>query len=41
VFPADAALRASAVSLSLVRLSIGLEDADILIADIDQALARV
>ncbi|MEO7935472.1 MAG: PLP-dependent transferase, partial [Dokdonella sp.] len=41
VFPADAPLRATAIPLSLVRLSIGLEDADDLIADLDQALAQV
>jgi cystathionine beta-lyase/cystathionine gamma-synthase len=41
VFPVDAPLRTSVISLSLVRLSIGLEDADILIEDIGQALARV
>ncbi len=42
VFPANAALQpASGLPLSLVRLSIGLEDADVLIADLDQALARI
>jgi cystathionine beta-lyase/cystathionine gamma-synthase len=41
VFPVDAPLRTSVISLSLVRLSIGLEDADILIEDIAQALAQV
>ncbi|HEY0180907.1 MAG TPA: PLP-dependent transferase, partial [Dokdonella sp.] len=42
VFPADAPLRSgSGVPLSLVRLSIGLEDADVLIADLDAALARL
>lgn len=40
VFPRDAALRpAGGLPLSLVRLSIGLEDADLLIADLAQALA--
>ena len=42
VFPADAPLRATAgLPLSLVRLSIGLEDAEVLIADLEQALARL
>lgn len=42
VFPADAPLRATAgLPLSLVRLSIGLEDADVLIEDLGQALARL
>lgn len=42
VFPADAALRpAAGLSLGLVRLSIGLEEADVLIADLDQALAAI
>ena len=42
VFPPDAPLRATAaLPLSLVRLSIGLEDADVLIEDLDQALARL
>jgi len=42
VFPASAALRpASGLPLSLVRLSIGLEDADVLIADLEQAFARI
>ena len=41
VFPPDAPLQATPIPLSLVRLSIGLEDADVLIADIEQALARV
>ena len=40
VFPADSPLRpAGGVPLSLVRLSIGLEAADLLIADLAQALA--
>jgi cystathionine beta-lyase/cystathionine gamma-synthase len=41
VFPVDAPIRTSVIPLSLVRLSIGLEDADILIEDIGQALAGV
>lgn len=42
VFPPDAPLRATAgLPLSLVRLSIGLEDADVLIEDLGQALARL
>ncbi|MBL0163947.1 MAG: aminotransferase class I/II-fold pyridoxal phosphate-dependent enzyme [Xanthomonadales bacterium] len=41
VFPPDAPLRATPVALSLVRLSIGLEDPDVLIADLEQALAMV
>ncbi|MBK6377260.1 MAG: PLP-dependent transferase [Xanthomonadales bacterium] len=41
VFPAGATVRVTPIPLSLVRLSIGLEDADDLIADLDQALARV
>lgn len=41
VFPAGAPVRATPIPLSLVRLSIGLEDADDLIADLDQALAQV
>ena len=41
VFPPDAPVRAGPLPLSLVRLSMGLEDADILIADIEQALAQV
>jgi cystathionine beta-lyase/cystathionine gamma-synthase len=42
VFPPDAPLRATAgLSLSLVRLSIGLEDADVLIEDLGQALDRL
>lgn len=41
VFPPDSPMRATAIPLSLVRLSIGLEDADDLIADLDQALAQV
>lgn len=40
VFPADSPLRpAGGVPLSLVRLSIGLEAADLLVADLAQALA--
>lgn len=43
VFPAVMPLRAASggVPLSLVRLSIGLEDPAALIADLDQALARI
>ena len=41
VFPPHAPIRTTAIPLSLVRLSIGLEDADDLIADLDQALAQV
>ncbi len=41
VFPADAPIRDAAIPLSLVRLSIGLEDAEDLIADLDQALAQI
>ncbi len=41
VFPPDAPVRASPLPLSLVRLSIGLEEADVLIEDIAQALAEV
>lgn len=41
VFPPDAPLRATQIPLSLVRLSIGLEEPDVLIEDIDQALAEV
>ncbi len=42
VFPADAPLRAAGTSsLALVRLSIGLEEPAVLIADLDQALARL
>jgi cystathionine beta-lyase/cystathionine gamma-synthase len=41
VFPADAPLRTTAVPLSLVRLSIGLEEADVLIDDLQRALALV
>ncbi|HET9031725.1 MAG TPA: aminotransferase class I/II-fold pyridoxal phosphate-dependent enzyme [Dokdonella sp.] len=41
VFPPDAPLRATGIPLSLVRLSIGLEEADVLIEDIAQALAQV
>ncbi|MEZ5463377.1 PLP-dependent aspartate aminotransferase family protein [Dokdonella sp.] len=42
VFPPNAPLHsASPVSLDLVRLSVGLEEADVLIADLDQALSRI
>jgi cystathionine beta-lyase/cystathionine gamma-synthase len=42
VFPADAPMHpAQGLSLNLVRLSIGLEDANVLIADLDSALARL
>jgi cystathionine beta-lyase/cystathionine gamma-synthase len=42
VYPADAALEpAGSLPLSLVRLSIGLEEADVLIADLEQAFAQV
>lgn len=42
VFPPSASLRpAKGLPLTLVRLSIGLEDAEVLIADIEQALARI
>jgi cystathionine beta-lyase/cystathionine gamma-synthase len=42
VFPANAPLRPPAgLPLSLVRLSIGLEDASVLIADLERALARL
>jgi cystathionine beta-lyase/cystathionine gamma-synthase len=43
VFPADTPLRSLSGStpLSLVRLSIGLEDPELLIADLEQALARI
>ena len=42
VFPADTPMRSpSTLPLSLVRLSIGLEDADVLIADLEQALAAI
>ena len=42
VFPPDAPLRASpGLPLSLVRLSIGLEEADVLIEDLGQALSRL
>jgi len=42
VFPAQAPLRPPAgLPLSLVRLSIGLEDAGVLIADLERALARL
>lgn len=42
VFPASASLRpAGGMSLSLVRLSIGLEEPEVLIADLQQALATI
>ncbi len=42
VFPPNAPIRgAASMPLSLVRLSIGLEEADVLIADLEQALAAV
>jgi cystathionine beta-lyase/cystathionine gamma-synthase len=42
VYPADAPLRpAGALPLSLVRLSIGLEEPEVLIADLEQALAKL
>jgi len=42
VHPANAPLRpAGALPLSLVRLSIGLEEPDVLIADLEQALAAI
>ncbi|MGA9423176.1 MAG: PLP-dependent transferase [Rhodanobacteraceae bacterium] len=43
VFPADAPIAPSggAVPLTLVRLSIGLESPEVLIADLEQALARI
>ena len=41
VFPADAPWRTASLPLSLVRLSIGLEDADVLIEDLEQSLALV
>jgi cystathionine beta-lyase/cystathionine gamma-synthase len=42
VFPADAPLHPRhGLSLSLIRLSIGLEEPEVLIADLDAALARV
>jgi cystathionine beta-lyase/cystathionine gamma-synthase len=42
VFPATAPMRSiSPISLGMVRLSVGLEEADVLIADLDQALARI
>ncbi|WP_440222577.1 trans-sulfuration enzyme family protein [Dokdonella sp. MW10] len=42
VFPSDAPLRAAGTSsLALVRLSIGLEEPAVLIADLEQALARL
>jgi cystathionine beta-lyase/cystathionine gamma-synthase len=42
VFPPGAALQTgSALPLNLVRLSIGLEEADVLIADLKQALAAI
>ncbi len=42
VYPADAPLQtAGGLPLNLVRLSIGLEDPSVLIADLDQALAAI
>ncbi len=42
VFPPDAPLHPRAgLPLSLVRLSIGLEEADVLMADLDAALTRI
>jgi cystathionine beta-lyase/cystathionine gamma-synthase len=42
VFPPDAAMQTgSALPLNLVRLSIGLEEADVLIADLQQALSAM
>lgn len=42
VFPPDTSLRpANSVPLSLVRLSVGLEEADVLMADIEAALDRI
>ncbi|MFZ1392817.1 MAG: aminotransferase class I/II-fold pyridoxal phosphate-dependent enzyme [Dokdonella sp.] len=42
VFPPDVPIRPSAaLPLSLVRLSIGLEEPEVLIADLDQALAQL
>jgi cystathionine beta-lyase/cystathionine gamma-synthase len=42
VFPRDAPMRpAQGLPLNLVRLSIGLEDADVLIADLEAALRRL
>ena len=43
VFPKDAPLRPAngGASLNFVRLSIGLEEPSVLIADLDQALARI
>ena len=42
VYPPEAPLRPpGALSLSLVRLSIGLEEADVLITDLEQALASI
>lgn len=42
VFPATAPLRsASALSLALVRLSVGLEEPEVLIADLEQALVQI
>jgi cystathionine beta-lyase/cystathionine gamma-synthase len=42
VFPRAAPMHpAQGLSLNLVRLSIGLEDAGVLIADLDQALAQL
>jgi cystathionine beta-lyase/cystathionine gamma-synthase len=42
VHPADAPLNPrGALPLSIVRLSIGLEEPDVLIADLEAALARL
>jgi cystathionine beta-lyase/cystathionine gamma-synthase len=41
VYPASAPLDAGGLPLSLVRLSIGLEEPEVLIADLDQALAQI
>jgi cystathionine beta-lyase/cystathionine gamma-synthase len=41
VYPAGAPLDAGGLPLSLVRLSIGLEEPEVLIADLDQALAQI
>ena len=42
VFPPDAPMRApNGLTLNLVRLSIGLEDPDVLIADLEAALDRL
>jgi cystathionine beta-lyase/cystathionine gamma-synthase len=42
VYPADAPLQPiGGLPLSLVRLSVGLEEPEVLIADIDRALAAI